>query len=380
LVRHIVRKYNKRYGFKSPLDTRFFYVSSIICFIGFVANIILSLFYTIPIFARHIYLAGCIFIAIIDIFADKAKTVKGRNIAVFLFCIGINVFFFPALYITSGGIHSAVAMYFIVGVILSILLLNGKKLVAILTIESIVYTATFAVSHFKPEVVTQFTVIKNERFPQVALGCVLTGLAIGSVLRIMTKGFDDERTKADELIDKLEDLTTRDALTGSYNRRFLMSYVDDCIERIKSGELNTFSIIMYDLDHFKHVNDTYGHIAGDEVLKSFADILRSSMRSADIVARYGGEEFIIVMPTAEEITAFRRAEQIRAKLESSALYEDIKEIITVSGGIASYDPSLSIEAMIEKADKNLYLAKDTGRNKIVWRNGEKPPVCYSVFC
>ncbi|NCC86922.1 MAG: diguanylate cyclase [Clostridia bacterium] len=380
MIKNIVRKYNNRYGTNSPLGTRFFYVSSFICFIGFLANIILSFYFPFPIISRYIYIAGCLFVVIINICTDHTKTENGKELMILLFCIGINIFLLPAIYITSGGIHSAVAMYFIVGVIISILLLHGKKLVIVLLVENIVYAITFAISFFKPEIVNHFMIIEDERFASVALGCVLTGLAIGNVLRIMTNGFEDERTKSDEIIGKLEDLTTRDALTGAYNRRFLMSYIDDCIERINADELGTFSIIMYDIDHFKHVNDTYGHIAGDEVLKSFTNILCSSMRSADIVARYGGEEFIIIMPTADELTAFRRAEQIRAKIEGAALYDEIKEIITVSGGISSYAPLLSVEAIIEKADKNLYIAKDTGRNKIVWKNGKNPPLCYSIYC
>lgn len=369
-----INKYNKRFGPNVALSTRFFYSSSYICFIGFLANIILSLALKLPFAGTYIYILACFFVVFINLLVDNARTEKDQQDIILAFCVGINLFFLPTLYLTAGGIHSAVPLYFIIGIVISILLLNGKRLAVVLTIEIIVYCAIFILSYLKPQTVTHFIVIGDERFYIVALGCVLTGFAIGSILRVMTIRFEAERKKASCLVTKLEDLTTHDMLTGAYNRRFLISYIEDCIKRIDSKELSSFSIIIYDLDRFKSINDTYGHLTGDEVLKSFSNVLRSNMRSSDIVARYGGEEFIIVMPTANDVAAFRRAEQIRSKVEATSLSDDIKGRVTVSGGIAEYDGFVTVEQLIETADKNLYLAKEQGRNKIVWRNGEESPV------
>ncbi len=249
----------------------------------------------------------------------------------------------------------------------------------ILPIETVVYLLTFGISYFYPKFDSFFMVVQNERFVATALGSIITGLALGATLRCMVVAFEYERNQVQSLVGKLEDLTTHDALTGAYNRRYLMSYLDDCIEKVNDGDLNTFSIIMFDLDHFKRVNDTYGHVVGDEVLKSFANVLKSSMRHNDVVARYGGEEFIIVLPTSDELCTYRRAEQIRAKLESTVLSDKLKERVTVSGGVCGYDLVLNSDSIIEKADNNLYIAKDRGRNQIVWKSGGNPPLCYSVF-
>ena len=379
MIDNIVKRYNKRFGPKVSLSTRFFYSSSYICLVGFLTNIALSLALKLPFAGTYIYILACFFIVFINLFVDNARTEKDRQDIILAFCVGVNIVFLPMLYLTSGGIHSAIPLYFIIGIVISILLLNGSRLVVVLTIEIIMYCTIFILSYIEPKTVTHFITIGDERFYIVALGCVLTGFAIGSVLRIMASRFEAERKKASNLVTKLEDLTTHDMLTGAYNRRFLISYIEDCIERVESGCLDSFSIIIYDLDHFKNVNDTYGHLTGDEVLKSFSNVLRSIMRSSDIVARYGGEEFIVVMPTANDVAAFRRAEQIRSKVETTTLSDDIKGRVTVSGGVATYDSSLTVEKLIEIADKNLYLAKEQGRNRIVWRNGEEPPVCYSIY-
>ena len=361
------------------LKTQFFNTTSL-CFLAvFFANFIFSFIYDYPIYSKLIYFLAALFTIAINIVLMKVKSKKTRDILIISFFLAVNTLFFPLLYFTCGGIRSSVAMYFILGIVFTILNLDKKQLVAVLSVEGIAYLIVFTISFLKPEIERQFIEINNERYVSTALGFIITGLAAGFVLRSMVKAYEVERKKEDDLVGKLEDLTTHDALTGAYNRRFLMSHIEKCIKRVNDGDLNTFSIIMFDLDHFKRVNDTYGHVVGDEVLQSFATVLKNSMRDKDVVARYGGEEFIIVLPTSDELSTYRRADQIRSKLESTSLSDDIKERITVSGGICGYDLALSSESMIEKADNNLYLAKEHGRNQIVWRSGESPPVCYSVF-
>ncbi|MDO5448251.1 MAG: GGDEF domain-containing protein, partial [Clostridia bacterium] len=127
-----------------------------------------------------------------------------------------------------------------------------------------------------------------------------------------------------------------------------------------------------DIDKFKRVNDDFGHLVGDEVIKGFAGVLLQSCRNYDVVARYGGEEFILVMPGASEETAYARAEQIRAKVEASSFSEAIDRPVTVSGGVASYVTTYkTVEEFIAAADEHLYTAKETGRNKIIWKGSSE---------
>lgn len=361
------------------LMMRFFNSSTLCCIIVFVSNLILTAISTYSLYAKATYISGCIVLLILYIAGNFTKTFRQKKIVSIVFCIIVNIVIFPLLFVFSGGIHSAVPMYFIFGIVTTILLLNKRTLAIILTIEACTHATVLGLSYFKPDIVEYFMIVKEERYAAVAIGSVLTGLALGIVLRLMVFAFDNERDKVNTLVKELEDVTVRDVLTGAYNRRYLMENIETLSKQVEDGEINTFSIIMYDLDHFKSINDTYGHVVGDEVLKSFANILKRNLRDKDILSRYGGEEFIIVLPTATNVASFRRAEQIRAHVETTCLCDELKTRVTVSGGICEYASNMTPQEMIEKADTNLYIAKESGRNKIVWKQGAQSPVCYSVY-
>ncbi|MNW37419.1 Diguanylate cyclase DosC [compost metagenome] len=159
--------------------------------------------------------------------------------------------------------------------------------------------------------------------------------------------------------DQLTHEATTDALTGLMNRRSLENTIS---QWITSGL--PFSLIMLDVDKFKFVNDTYGHLIGDEVLKHVAKVIETTLRPDEICYRYGGEEFVILLGGAGSEDAFDLAEQVRQALEQSKA--PIPTKVTVSQGIANYPlHALEREGLIEKADQALYLAKSRGRNRTV---------------
>jgi len=127
-----------------------------------------------------------------------------------------------------------------------------------------------------------------------------------------------------------------------------------------------FSLVIFDLDRFKQVNDRYGHPAGDQVLKAFAEVLRSGIRKYDTVGRYGGEEFSLLMPQTGKDTAIRVTERIRRALEARGVNVDIGRIdVTVCAGIATYGADgENWEALLSAADTALYEAKNAGRNRV----------------
>jgi diguanylate cyclase (GGDEF)-like protein len=157
-------------------------------------------------------------------------------------------------------------------------------------------------------------------------------------------------------------LAMTDALTGLKNRAFLVSYLDQAIKEAKRYH-HTFSIMLLDIDFFKHVNDQYGHHTGDEVLKSLAEILNKECRQADIIARYGGEEFIIVFASTPLEHAIVTAERIREKV-SEAHFTALDLHITISAGVTTYRDDTT-SALIERVDALQYEAKDNGRNCII---------------
>ena len=157
-----------------------------------------------------------------------------------------------------------------------------------------------------------------------------------------------------------------DSLTGLYNRRYITSRLRQAVgSHDETGE--TVSIILFDIDYFKSVNDTYGHNAGDFVLKTFASRLKDELRAIDIAGRYGGEEFLLILTGAPENAAMEAAERIRAAIARQAFTvkatgEQLK--ITVSAGVAEISEGDSPESLVARADDALYEAKTGGRNQV----------------
>jgi diguanylate cyclase (GGDEF)-like protein len=161
---------------------------------------------------------------------------------------------------------------------------------------------------------------------------------------------------------ELELLSTTDSLTGLSNHRSLMQRLNDEEARF-AKEHRKFSVLVGDVDHFKQYNDAFGHPAGDEVLKSIADIMRNSTRKVDCCARYGGEEFVIVLPDTVITEALEVAEHIRARVAAKK-FNGRK--ITLSIGVATFpEDAKDAEAIIAVADEALYQAKREGRDRTV---------------
>jgi diguanylate cyclase (GGDEF)-like protein len=157
-----------------------------------------------------------------------------------------------------------------------------------------------------------------------------------------------------------------DALTRIYNKGYLREALDAEFKRAK-GLHTDFSIIFFDLDHFKKINDTFGHEAGDEVLKEITRLIRTEfVGPRDIFARYGGEEFAILLPSQSVGGAADLAERIRAAVEAHAfVYEDARMPVTCSMGVAALTPGTeSASALLRNADKAGYSSKQNGRNKV----------------
>lgn len=173
--------------------------------------------------------------------------------------------------------------------------------------------------------------------------------------------FDSMKKRVIEARYEVERLAETDQLTGLNNRRKLDETMEEEIKRAKRYE-TPLSIIMCDLDHFKHVNDTYGHKTGDYVIVALAEIIQSSVRTVDIVGRWGGEEFLIICPGTDQQGAHTVAEKIRCELCEQIL-EQVGQN-TASFGIAEYTREESMEAFLCRADKALYTAKIDGRNVV----------------
>ena len=164
------------------------------------------------------------------------------------------------------------------------------------------------------------------------------------------------------------EMAVTDGLTGLHNRRYLDSHLATLFERARNRR-RPLSLMITDIDRFKSINDTYGHDAGDEVLREFATRLRKNVRGIDLACRMGGEEFVVVMPDTDGAIAEKVAERIRAQIADTpfAIGGDGQTIpVTVSVGVAAMMPGAdTVEAMLKRADIALYEAKNGGRNRVV---------------
>lgn len=166
--------------------------------------------------------------------------------------------------------------------------------------------------------------------------------------------------------EKLAALSDTDSLSGIYNRRFLMKSLKREIKRAKEN-MECLSLIILDIDHFKRINDTYGHQNGDIVIKTVANVCQKSMRINDILARYGGEEFVVVLPNTSLSDSLSIAERLREFIHRISFPPPMENLtVSASFGVASFptDTVDGINSLIRQADKALYEAKRRGRNRV----------------
>ena len=162
---------------------------------------------------------------------------------------------------------------------------------------------------------------------------------------------------------RLETMATKDKLTGADNRHAFDSSFQQAI-RSANRRKEPLSLVLVDIDHFKQVNDTYGHLAGDSVIAGIANVLRANLRNSDLICRWGGEEFLMLLPDCDKSSAALLVEKIRCRIENEDFITgDERTPVTASFGISSYQHKESQNTFFERADKALYRAKSQGRNR-----------------
>lgn len=188
------------------------------------------------------------------------------------------------------------------------------------------------------------------------------------------KQIDETTRQLQESEVLLREISVRDVLTGLFNRRYLEETLEREIHRAdRKG--HSIGIIMLDLDHFKHINDTYGHATGDAALLELGSNLKSYIRGSDIACRYGGEEFVLVLPEASLEVTRKRAELLLQNTKNLKVTynETLLEEITLSIGVAAFpEHGSSYLSLLSAADKAMYRAKMEGRNRVVVAGDEKP--------
>lgn len=188
---------------------------------------------------------------------------------------------------------------------------------------------------------------------------------VGGQLNKFLRRYRRQNLQLKEAMNRIEELAITDELTKLFNRRQIIKIINEQMALAARG-INSFSICFIDLDHFKAVNDTHGHNAGDLVLVKTSELLSSSVREVDRVARFGGEEFLIVLINSPVERSFQVAERLRRRIEDANFREVAAGLrVTISIGVTQYQPRESIDDLLKRADEAMYRAKRAGRNRTI---------------
>jgi diguanylate cyclase (GGDEF)-like protein len=272
----------------------------------------------------------------------------------------------PTLYVMyfleNGHARSIFIVILVVSVIYGIMELNTRRfLMACLWIFSLYCIMLFALWHKNPQALDwSLELIQMAAFILVLLTMSVVGGYISN-LRETLRARNQELKGA---IAKIEELINIDPLTGVSNRRSLFEVL--CQETNRYSRCHIpFSVCLLDIDNFKQINDVFGHLAGDEILRKIASSISQKMRNIDSFGRYGGEEFLFILPQTPLEGAAVKAEKVRCQIQGLKFPDISKDIIvTVSIGVAEYRQQENIDLTLIRADRALYAAKNRGRNRV----------------
>jgi len=276
--------------------------------------------------------------------------------------VGAAIVFLAYIMYHAGPARSPLMLFYLVAMLFGVLRLNAKRLMVLAAVAIVAHGTVLHLTYLRNpsmDVRAAFTEFG-------VLVIVLPWFAVmgGYVNRLRVRLSDSNR-ELRRAFDHIGELAIRDELTAAFNRRFLI----DTLARERSRAERTheaFSICLADLDHFKAINDTLGHAAGDSVLKHFAALAPRGLRGIDTFGRFGGEEFLLVLPGTDRQGALAVAERVRAATEASALPDlPFERRITISIGVATYERGEEVSTLLARADQALYQAKNAGRNRVI---------------
>ncbi len=272
-------------------------------------------------------------------------------------------FIFTWLSVHMGGVTSPTAAWMIVPPVVAMLIGGMRSSVFWTSASCLTLSALFALPLLGVP-------LPRHQVPDLQALHFLSSVGLIVLVVTFVLLFEMTRTqgfiKLERALNFINELAIRDELTGVHNRRHLLSLIE--VERSRSARVSRpFCLCLLDIDFFKRINDTYGHSAGDCVLRAFAGAVEEQIRDSDCFGRYGGEEFLLMLPETTIDAAAVLVERIRAAIEALRFADIDKALtMTVSLGVAEFRPGETIAQSIARADEALYLAKARGRNRVVF--------------
>ena len=334
-------------------------IGMLIAFSSTVLNIIIGLHISIILIK---FFTGVMLFLLYYHSINKNKHMK----LVYTSLLMLSLLIYPLLFIYKSGSSGIIPIVIVFHSSMLAIILSKYKYKIFIAIHFISIIIIFVVEYFYPDVIVGYET-KIARLIDVGVTLIVIS-AFTFILNLMIiKQYNSSLNKVNnmhkELIDKnkeLKRISITDELTGIYNRRFIIERLNDALDNRNSTKI--LSVIMFDIDDFKGINDNYGHLAGDKVIKKVCNIIISNIRQEDILGRIGGEEFIILIPNVNGIKAKEKAEKLRLLIEQFEWENNMN--VTVSGGIYIKEKNDSTNAILHKVDLCLYKAKANGKNNV----------------
>jgi len=327
----------------------FLSITGIMCFIAVFLNIWLSYSIIVAILDA----IACVIAVVTLIDLHRTHTIERANI------VGTgNLFFLLTAFVYVSQANEFSLIWTIFFPIFTIPLIGHRKG---LIISTIYYCILFLMAYYGIGSWDNGNWSQNSFIRFFLSSTVLTYLVYSYEAAFYHSDLELQRVHEKEVkyIEELHRLSVTDPLTGLYNRRRMNEVMVEYINNAKRYQ-DSFSLILFDIDDFKHINDHYGHNTGDQVLIKIAEITKDTLRKTDYVGRWGGEEFLILLPKSVNEDAAQIAEKLRREIQNIIFPEAFN--VTCSFGLAEYNDQLELDAIVNKADKALYHAKNSGKN------------------
>jgi len=315
------------------------------------------------------FICGVITVGLYIVF----KISGNYDLLALLIVILLSFVFFPTMWLANGGTYGSIPYFMVINAGIISLLLVGVQRKIIFFLFAIVGSILIFIEYKRPDLVVGY---ESEliRYIDLLFGFLICLVSIVVLIAVLIDSYEEKnkqieeaKEKAEELNrllyeekQKLQKLSITDFLTGAFNKMYITSCLEEEIEASRKKQ-KKLTLAMVDIDNFKNINDTYGHLFGDYVLERTAKTIMSSLRQTDIVGRYGGDEFLIILPDTSREEGYDIMERIRKKILEIEWENDL--VVTISGSVIEVG-SDELTGVLNKADQLLYRAKHKSKNLI----------------
>lgn len=342
---------------KIPLEKRITY-SMVVCamlgeLLGFLESYILKL-------STPAILLPLISFFLLVAFSFWGFRTKKTRLFAFISLSSMGLIIFPLMFFVNGGLHGGMPLYFMMTILCTALVLRGKTRIAIFILSIIEYSALFALYHYQPQLFIELS--HNDAYVDQLVSMIVSSTVVFIFAYIVSLQNYNDRKKIEQLSLLYEKQANTDELTGLYNRRYFNNFLKLAI--LTLGDTGMLHVAMFDIDDFKFVNDKYGHPFGDVILRKFSSLLRKTENNGTTVCRYGGEEFLVLIPKKDKTEALAIVNQILEETRTSIEINDGR-FITVSAGFITCTEEMTYDVLLQEVDKKLYIAKTTGKNRVI---------------